>query len=138
MGFLLAVQNAHNISLLGAHLLVMLGKRSSNGMSWTKSWYIMLVTFSNMQLHEGGGVLNKLKLTIIYYGLLWILWKARNETLFEGDFITPSRGVYNIKCLVFLWLKCTDKGDICNRRSVIPLSYPLYNSLSFCSRFALV
>lgn len=54
------------------------------------------------------------RLIAIYYGMLWVLWKPRNDWLFQGIANNPTKVVENIKSLVFLRLKCKGKVEIYN------------------------
>ncbi|CAH1412434.1 unnamed protein product [Lactuca virosa] len=54
------------------------------------------------------------RLTAICYGMLWSIWRARNDRIFQAKFITPNGVVDNIKALVYLWVKCRGKGGLCN------------------------
>lgn len=42
---------------------------------------------------------------VICYGLLWGIWKFRNDRIFQGKFITLNSGVEYIKSMTFLWIK---------------------------------
>ncbi|KAI3509571.1 hypothetical protein L1887_24947 [Cichorium endivia] len=48
----------------------------------------------------------------ICYGLLWSLWKFRNNRAFSKQFVDPTTGVDSIKSTVFLWIKCRGKEAI--------------------------
>ncbi|KAL4568630.1 hypothetical protein LXL04_024245 [Taraxacum kok-saghyz] len=54
----------------------------------------------------------RIKFQIICYSMLWNVWKIRNERLFQGAYSSISKGVRNIKSLVFHWLKHRDKGIV--------------------------
>ena len=51
---------------------------------------------------------------VICYGLLWGIWKFRNDRIFNGTFTTPSRGVEISKSMSFLWIKVRGSGNFCN------------------------
>nr|KAJ0225680.1 hypothetical protein LSAT_V11C100033170 [Lactuca sativa] len=48
----------------------------------------------------------------IFHGLIWILWKLRNDRLFNRVFQNPNYGAGAIKSLVFIWIKCKGKDGI--------------------------
>lgn len=50
----------------------------------------------------------------ICYGLIWNLWKNRNDRAFNRVFLNPTLSLGTIKSLVFCWLKCRGKGGICD------------------------
>ena len=50
----------------------------------------------------------------ICHGLIWCLWKFRNDRLFNKTFINSTGGVDYIKSLVYMWIKSRGKGGICN------------------------
>ena len=54
----------------------------------------------------------RIRLLAICYGLIWSIWKSRNDRLFQG--IVSPVCIGSIKSILFHWLKCRDKGDICN------------------------
>ncbi|CAH1441010.1 unnamed protein product [Lactuca virosa] len=42
---------------------------------------------------------------MICYGLIWCLWKARNDIIFKQVKASPTKIVDDIQALVFFWLK---------------------------------
>lgn len=40
-------------------------------------------------------------LTLIFYGMLWLVWKARNDKVFNHKSTSPALVADNIKSLVF-------------------------------------
>ncbi|CAH1445351.1 unnamed protein product [Lactuca virosa] len=48
--------------------------------------------------------------TSICYGMIWAIWRARNDRIFKGYFTSPSRVVDGIKSMVYLWAKHRSKG----------------------------
>ncbi|CAH1422925.1 unnamed protein product [Lactuca virosa] len=54
----------------------------------------------------------KARFHTICYGLVWNLWKYRNDQMFNQVFISPSYGVEQIKLILYMWVKCRGKGGI--------------------------
>ncbi|XP_023742944.1 uncharacterized protein LOC111891089 [Lactuca sativa] len=52
----------------------------------------------------------RIKLLCICYGLIWSLWKTKNDRIFRGVATITSRAINNIKSLTYLWLKCRGNG----------------------------
>ncbi|KAL4566158.1 hypothetical protein LXL04_030268 [Taraxacum kok-saghyz] len=52
-------------------------------------------------------------LTTICYGVLWTLWKARNDRIFNNKLPSVSRTLDEVLSLVFLWFK--HRGSLGNR-----------------------
>lgn len=50
----------------------------------------------------------------ICYGMLWGIWRARNERLFQERFANPCGVVDNINATVYTWIKCRGKKFNCN------------------------
>nr|KAJ0187994.1 hypothetical protein LSAT_V11C900477500 [Lactuca sativa] len=46
----------------------------------------------------------------IYHSLLWNAWKLRNDRIFNGVFLNPTRGVEEVKLLAFYWHKRKGKN----------------------------
>ncbi|CAH1436949.1 unnamed protein product [Lactuca virosa] len=66
----------------------------------------------------------KARFHTICYGLIWNLWKYRNDRMFNQVFISPSYGVEQIKSILYMWVKCRGKGGIC--------SWAEWSSSPFC------
>nr|KAJ0211853.1 hypothetical protein LSAT_V11C400206640 [Lactuca sativa] len=49
----------------------------------------------------------------ICYGLIWSLWKCRNDRIFKMVFISPFGGAEQIKSLVYFWIKYRGEGVSC-------------------------
>ncbi|KAL7598348.1 hypothetical protein Lser_V15G22688 [Lactuca serriola] len=70
-----------------------------------------LVEFANKR---GRCSKRRKRLTAIFYGLIWTLWKTRNDWLFKRCTSSPSKVFENVKLVAYLWLKVRDKNEIDN------------------------
>lgn len=50
----------------------------------------------------------------IYYGIIWSIWKSRNEKVFEKNRLPPDKIIDIIKSMAYLWVKNKRKIDRLN------------------------
>ena len=68
-----------------------------------------ILSFAN---NWGHNLKRRNRLISICHGLIWCLWKYRNDRLFNQMFINPSSGAEYIKSLVYMWIK--SRGEMWN------------------------
>lgn len=54
----------------------------------------------------------KARFHTICYGLVWNLWKYRNDQMFNQVFISPSYGAEQIKSIIYMWVEFMGKDGI--------------------------
>ncbi|KAI3710195.1 hypothetical protein L2E82_39969 [Cichorium intybus] len=52
------------------------------------------------------------RLRAVCYGLIWCIWRMRNDRLFNNTFSRPSQGAGQIQSVVHLWVKSRGKMGI--------------------------
>nr|KAJ0220067.1 hypothetical protein LSAT_V11C200051060 [Lactuca sativa] len=62
--------------------------------------------FIDLTSKWGNRVKCRKRLIAICYGMLWVLWKSRNNRLFQRSVCFPTQAVEDTKSLVYLWIKC--------------------------------
>ena len=66
-------------------------------------------------VYNWGSCLNRRRMLIgICYGMLWCIWRARNDRVFNNIKTFPERVVDIIKSIVYLWFKHRRKNGVCN------------------------
>ena len=88
---------------------------------WLWSWCrVPSRTFANIEEilvlvnNWGGGGKKRKVLIACCYGVLWRLWLARNERVFQNRISSASRIMDDIISLVFMWFKHRGKLVNCN------------------------
>ena len=59
-----------------------------------------------MAANWGNNSKSRIIFNAICHGLLWNLWKARNDRIFKKRFKSPTLVFDEVVSMVFLWLKC--------------------------------